>query len=233
MRNFSIIFTLQLLLMIFGVNNVSAQEINDTTKVAEKKVVKEKRKQNLIFIYAVHDEYTAVTNLVEVIKSAYDQAVRNEDRLIVYIPNLNKPLVIQVNTPTDTIDSEIALGEVITELRDKVSHPMRIKFDIKKILELFEENEFLNEDGNLAFREVQFTMYITSKFWKDGYNERVIPALYFSLDVQKLIAANQRFFMQVRYSKNDTNVAEYKDFPYGLKNYNKINNDNEMEPLDY
>lgn len=235
MKNISIL--LVLMLFALSATSVKAQENNDSTAIVEvkkKRPAKEKSKQNFTFIYAVHDGKDATVKLVTKIKDTYERAVRQGDRCIIYVPNQRTPLLVQVNTETtDTIDSDVALDNMIGELNNRLSFNMNNKFDIEKILELFTENEIIGKDGNLAYRSVVFDLYITSKFWERGYNEKMIPALYFALDIDRLYnVALQDITMSVYYNESE-DVVEYVAVPYGIKNYNKINNAQFMIPMEY
>ncbi len=232
MRKISIIFAL--MFFALSTTSVMAQEESDstvTTEVKEKKPAKEKSKQNFTFIYAVHDGKDATSKLITMIKDAYDRAVRQGDRCIIYVPNQRNPLVVQVNAATDTIDSDVALNNLFGELNNRLSFNMNVKFDNKKIIDLFTENEFLDDDGELAYRSVAFNMYITSRFWERGYNEKMIPALYFALDIHRLYYMQYKeIVMSVYYSGTDEDIVE-ADILYGIRNYNNINADDMLDPM--
>ena len=196
---------------------------NSPNSSTDKTEANDKSKQNFTFVYVVHDAKTSVSKISAELRDYYKEA-STKDRCIIYVPNMSSPLIAKLNVPGDTVDSKEALDDIIAELNDKTSHRITLKQDIDTILKIVEENEVVNPDGTLGYRSVSFDFYVTSQFWrKDRYNESLIAALYFALDIKKLKDKKSDIKMKVRYSKNDKDFIFKDSIAFGIMNFDSIN----------
>ena len=223
---------ISILLFIFccallAANATANNSLNSTTDQTE---VKDKSKQNFTFVYVVHDAETSVGKISNELRNYYKEASKG-DRCIMYVPNMSSPLIAKLNIPGDTVDSKEAFDNIIAELNDKTSHNINIKEDIKNILRIVDENGMINPDGTLGYRSVEFDFYVTSLFWSRKYNDSFLAALYFALDIKNLKEKKFKVTMNVYYSANDKKFTYNKNMPYGIMNFNTIND--YLIPLEY
>ncbi len=175
----------------------------------------DKSSKDLQFIYIAHDENTAVGSLLDRLTEAYNDA-RNypETReLILYLANDTDPVIVQVNTE---YDNQGQFGQIVEELQTKISHTINPDVDRETIVNLFNENDMIDEAGNPRYYSVEWTYYVNSTFWSLGNNEDIISGLYFIMDMKPLIdSGNMKVY--VMYGTNDR-LQYDKNLPFGTKN---------------
>ena len=186
-----------------------------------------KSSKDLQFIYIAHDENTAVGSLLDRLTEAYNDA-RNypETReLILYLANDTDPVIVQVNTE---YDNQGQFGQIVEELQTKISHTINPDVDRESIVNLFNENDMIDEAGNPRYYSVEWTYYVNSTFWSLGNNEDIISGLYFIMDMKPLIdSGNMKVY--VMYGTNDR-LQYDKNLPFGTKNLFSVS---PLMPLPY
>jgi hypothetical protein len=172
--------------------------------------------KSMCFVYVAHSENTSVSSLVEYLDSRYERAVQDKEfTLIIYMANMDEPLIVEVNTPSDNRDSYNAL---ISELKGGRSyHPVYPDYDLERLVELFEVNDFVADGSNvLDYRSVDWHFHVTSDFWNKGYNESLIASLCFVMGVEHFESDN--FRLRCYFSRYD-DLKYDMDYPFGQKNY--------------
>ena len=143
------------------------------------------QEKTLRFFYIAHDANTVTQKLIYELRANYEDAINRPDDIaaVFYLPNGDWPLVVRVNTnhsnPKD-------FGNIVRDLQEKRSHDVDITTDLKKIPEIF--NDIENVGGKQAFSNVEWNYYINSTFWELGYNETVIAALGWILEMPKSVS---------------------------------------------
>lgn len=171
--------------------------------------------QRLSFLYIAHDENMSVYDLIERLRSCYDDAINapEEEAAVFYLPNGSHPIVAKVNT-ADSNQEEFFT--IIEELQSKRFHDVEPSVDIETIMKIFNENDIIDEAWEYTYDEVEWIYYINSTFWGLNNNENVIAALYWGLDMDKLI--NDRYLrVQIFHSRQDT-IKYNNESPFGTKN---------------
>ncbi|MBQ3147892.1 MAG: hypothetical protein IJB87_00850 [Alistipes sp.] len=172
--------------------------------------------KDLTFVYISHDENTPTQALISRLKEIYTDAMNYpEDRAaIFYLTNGDNPIVVKMNVKNSNPKDFESLVE---DLQSKRAHDVFPETDCEKILEVFAENDLVDEKGEPLFRSVEWNYYVNSTFWKLNNNEYVIAALYWALEMEKMIESQ---YLQIRILHGEVDpLPVNKDFPFGTKGF--------------
>ena len=136
---------------------------------------------NLHFVYIDHEPSTPVNQLCQRIRTLRDDAIEVEDALIVYLSDGKQSLLSFTNlhdVNDRNRDKNEAFVDIIAALQDANSHDVIAQEDRRNILNLFEEYNFIDEDGQFLFNSVTMDFYVGPEYWSLGNNEKVISHLY-------------------------------------------------------
>ena len=180
-------------------------------------------KMNFHFVYIDHESSTPVNKLCQRIRTLRDDAIEVEDALIIYLSDGRQSLMSFTNLHDvhgKNRDKSEAFTGIIDALQNANSHEVIAREDRKNILKLFEEHNFVDEEGRLRFNSVVMDFYVGPKFWTLGNNEKVISHLYVDLDIESF--SQEELTFNVFKSKEE--VLNYPDgMPFGDNNINGIN----------
>ena len=116
--------------------------------------------KELIFVYIAHDRTTPSACLSERMQTLCDQGERYEGfSYIFYLANEDQPKIVTLNLPSDNRGDFQKL--IIEELNDKIEHSVNIGFDTDSIIDIFYQNDFLDETGKLKYET--FFIYVSLK----------------------------------------------------------------------
>lgn len=139
------------------------------------------QEQSLQFYYVMKDHNIKVNPLVEELRDIYDFArVERTSAAIFYLANWDEPIIIKVNLPDDNQKDMDKLFEALVTKSETTVNPSS---DLAIISRLFDDIPLVKQDGSRAFSRVEFNYYVTPTFWDLSYNEQVIAALYFIMDM--------------------------------------------------
>ena len=178
--------------------------------------------KNYTFVYIYHDNSVYPTDLCNKLREYYNTAVKSGDICILYLANDAAPIIVQVNTREDNRGDFDAL---VDEIQNIPSHECQPKSDIDAILNLISKNEFEGEGHRLLYNNVRMEFFVTPRFFKMKFQERLISSLYCALNIPELSKKSNQsidFFPTIR--KADF-FDEPKDGYFGKKNVNGINKD--------
>lgn len=184
--------------------------------------VQSKKERELTFVYVAHTTDVPLSDLIERLKETYRGGVQFFNEVIFYLSNGEEPLIVKVNTAEENKDDFETI--IIDELWAKRSHDIEPYVDVPKLLNLINDNDFINEDGVLKYSSVTFDFYVSESFWSMNYNESIIAKLYFALEINKLKQKNLELMFNVYCPSDAQSILENKR-PFGPKNLGNINND--------
>ena len=172
-------------------------------------------RKTFCFAYIAHDGLTSVDKLEKYLQARYDRAVSREDYVFVaYLAYEDTPMIVQVNTPGDNREQ---FSSLLDELRNGWEHKVNPEYDIRRIVDLVEELDFVKPGTDeIMYGAVDWHFHVTSDFWKKGYNESVIASLCFVLGVEHFETDN--FRMRCYFSRNDDFVYD-EEAPFGEKDF--------------
>ncbi len=169
--------------------------------------------RTLRFIYIAHDENTISQKLIGELRNYYDDAINYPEDLsaVFYLTNGNYPIVVRVNTNAQNPKD---FDRIVGELQGKRSHDVDIETDLRVIPEIFSDIETVG--GSPAFANVEWSWYINSSFWELGYNESVIAALSWIMEMPELV---RKGYLDLKFYYDDADVLPIdREHPFGLKN---------------
>ena len=168
--------------------------------------------KSLEFYYIAHDRTTPVSDLCQRLESVYETALSYDDfAVIFYLPNYDEPMVVKINLDGDNRDD---FTNLISELRIKTSHEIYADIDYATIIDLINQNDFIDSEGNPTYSSVLFCWYVNPDFWQFQYNEKLIASLYFNLELEKY---QGYVTTQVWHARGD-GIKVNKRYPFGTKN---------------
>lgn len=169
--------------------------------------------QTFEFYYIAHDEQTPVGKVCDfLIERQKEATYYNDLAMVFYLANGDDPLIVRMNLPEDNRKD---FQKIINALQQQISHDISPKADREEIVRLFNEVDFVDDQGNLSFRTFQWISFVTPMFWQMKYNEDVLAALYFILDMGQL---PEGYLTMDVYYDNATPLNYNKRFPFGEKN---------------
>lgn len=177
------------------------------------------KKKPFYFVYITHNRTTPVQRLCEKLIDQYNTIRNTGSPCVFYLANRNSPYIVYMNLSID--NRQEFESKIIGELQNKVSHDINPSFDIEQIVELFNQNEIINEGGTLLYPSVTWNLYVNKGFWNQ-YNESFIASLYWTMELDKL--KEEEFYLNIYQDKNDQ-VDVDKNSLFGTKNLANINDD--------
>lgn len=168
--------------------------------------------RTLRFFYIAHDENTITQKLISELRNNYNDAINSPDDIAVvfYLPNGNYPVTVRVNTnhpnPKD-------FDRIVEELQTKRSHDVDVTTDLKTIAEIFDDIDYVR--GVPAFSNVEWNYYINSTFWELGYNETIIAALGWILEMPEAVSEG---YMSLKFYCDENDILPVDtEQPFGPK----------------
>lgn len=169
------------------------------------------QEQSLQFYYIMKDHHIKVNPLVEEIQDIYDFArVDRNSAAIFYLANWDEPIVVKLNLPGDNRND---MDKIFEALMTKSETTVNPSSDLETISGLFDDLPLVKEDGTKAFSRVEFNYYVTPSFWDLSYNEQIVAALYFVMDMDADWARNY-VFMSILHQEGD-GLSVNEDQPFG------------------
>lgn len=177
------------------------------------------KKTDYHFVYIALDENVPAGDLTDNLKEIFNTAQAKEEPAIFYLANGNEPIIVKVNTnQANAADFESVL---LRDIQESSSHSINGKLDCERILQLIQEDDFVDEEGQLAYRHVFFEFHVGSSFWELSNNERVIATLFFDLNISSYMNNDGHMSFHV-YSPRSEKTNSLS--PFGIMNPDGINN---------
>ena len=178
---------------------------------------------NLHFVYIDHETSTPVNQLCKRIRTLRDDAIEVEDALIIYLSDGRQSLFSFTNLKdrnNENRDSNEAFVNIIAALQDANSHDIIAREDRKNILNLFDEYNFIDEQGHLLFNSVTMDFYVGPDYWNLGNHEKVIAHLFVDFDASSF----DKTKLAINIFKPKGVELKYPDgMPFGDNNIEGIN----------
>lgn len=194
--------------MLAGVLGVQAQDYS---------------KVNLHFVYIDHEPSTPVNQLCQRIRTLRDDAIEVEDALIVYLSDGRQSLLSFTNLQDvygKNRDKNDAFVDIIAALQDANSHDVIAQEDRKNILRLFDEYNFVDENGRFLFNSVTMDFYVGPEYWTLGNHEKVISHLFVDFDAASFPKEKLSFNV---FKPKGLSLNYQEGIPFGDNNIEGIN----------
>ncbi len=137
--------------------------------------------QSVQVVYITKDYSTEVNPLCKELRDMFDFALKDKSQACVfYLANSTSPMIVKVNLPGDNRKDFDGIIDALMTKSETIINPST---DVKSITSLFDDIGLLDQSGTPYYQNVELIYYITPTFWELGYNEQIIAALYFALDL--------------------------------------------------
>lgn len=177
-----------------------------------------KQDRELNFFYIAHDRSTNIQLLSRELQQKYDNLKEYDNAGIFYLANGETPIIIKVNTPNE---NEKDFPIIIGEIQEVIGHDISANYDVNRIINLFEEIPFIDENYHLLYNSVNWNYYVTSLFWSMQYNESIIGALYWIMNMD-VLRTKEDFYINILRSPDDQ-IDFDRSCLIGVKNFSDIN----------
>lgn len=175
--------------------------------------------KSLHFIYIAHSVETLIGHVdQEFVQPEYTNVAENEQRAIIYLANAENPIIIPMGFEKDDYQK---YNEIFRTEMNSNSHEVYPTYDLQRIVELFNEYNFVDKDGNLLYSSVTLDFFVNSQFWDLGGANSLLSPLMFALDVKRY-AENDNFTCRFLASELDSDLQYDEEHPFGLKNLGEL-----------
>lgn len=177
--------------------------------------------QKFRFIYVAPDNNMSQQGLINDLIDHYNHIVSEESPAIFYLSFRPEPVIVRFNTGKDDNPDDFE-GELLYTLRQSMSYNVTPDYDRDAILEIMDKNNFLNEDGQKQYEEIELDFHVGKTFWDSGNNEVIIAPVFFDLNAAKYIADKKMQF-NVMFRCPQSKGSFNRDMPFGTMNPDEIN----------
>lgn len=200
------------LICLFGmasINSYAQSEIDD-------------EKRNLRIVFIDHEPSLPVKDIIAYIRKQRSSALENGNSLIIYMPNNQAPFLslTRVSNPIESNDDSKEAFDAICEALNQPSHTKNPLYDRNFLVKMFKDYGIMDDSGNMLYYAVRMEFYLSSEFWKLGYNEQIIAPVFFAIDGANLLKQNFNFDVYI----NPEDKPQYDEAaPFGKLNLGGIN----------
>ena len=119
------------------------------------------KEKDLTIVYIAHTTDVPLAKLTEKLEEHYRNGVQFSNEVIFYLSNGSEPYIVKVNTKGQNKDDFEA--EIIDELWAKRSHDIDPFSDVENIINIVNDNDFIDENGKVesfSFQTESFSTYV-------------------------------------------------------------------------
>jgi hypothetical protein len=170
----------------------------------------------LQFVYISFDESTDTQKLSKRLSGIYDNAMDYPElySTIFYMPNGTAPTIVKINLPGDNYKD---FAKIISTIQQQPSNIVMGEYDVSNILNIFAQDDIVDENGRPIYRSVDWMYYICPSFWSMRNNELVIAKLFFAMEMSSLISLNHYLAVNIYSDKGSKELGVNGDEPFGNK----------------
>ena len=177
-------FILLMALFITGACPMDAQE-NMTEESASST-------QSFSLVYIAQDESMPIQEIERKLRTAWNRSIQNGPTIFYLSRGREDPIIVKVNMEGED-NREKYDDELIPYIKQGIPHSVDGPHDKQQLMKLLQEYTVLNSDGTPLYKDTYFEFHVGQDFWTAGYNETVIAALFFELNIKKYITDNFHF----------------------------------------
>lgn len=190
------------------------------------------------FVYIDHEPGMPRKALIDKLDEIHKFALDYNNALVVYLANEDEPFVsfTNVKDPEGQRDSEEAYETVCQELQSAPFHGFS-ELDGEMITNiigangvrpLFNSND---EEDPILFRSVKIMFFVGQRFWRLGYNEKVIAEVYVRLNLDRFMKRYPSTVLgyEIWRDKDNPLPGETGPVPFGTHNRSDINNNKKIK----
>ncbi len=177
--------------------------------------------QRFRFIYVAPDNNMSQNGLIEALVDHHNHIMAEESPAIFYLSYKPDPIIVKINTGKGDNPDDFE-SELLYTLRQSMSYNVTPDFDRSNILNLLNENEFIDENGKFIYENLEFDFHVGKVFWDSGNNESVIAAIYFNINAKKYIEEDKIQFNVIFRCPPSKGTLD-RETPFGELNFDDIN----------
>lgn len=127
--------------------------------------------------YIAHDHFNA--EFLDKVDEIYmiNRGSRSR-KTYLYLANADTPEILVCNTA-----EQKEFDTFKYNLNSQLKHNVWPEVDLKKLVELLESDDFIDDNGNPLYSYFTLNFYITSSFWLYNYQETLIARLFWILEL--------------------------------------------------
>ena len=130
------------------------------------------------------------------------------------MPNGQRPIIVKVNMPGDNYKD---FDKIVSAIQQLSSNTVIGDYDVTEIHKLLDENDIIDEKGRAVYRSVDWLYYICPSFWMMKNNEFVIARLFFTMEMDKLLAMKNYFSVTILCNDVNKYLRINPTEPFGSK----------------
>lgn len=143
-------------------------------------------------VYIAQDASMPIQEIEKKLMTAWNRSVQDGPTIFYLSRGRENPIIVKVNTEKEDNRDDYD-NVLIPAIKQDIPYSVDGPHDKQRLLELLRENAIVAPDGTPLYKETYFDFHVGQDFWTAGYNESVIAALFFELDIKKHIADNFHF----------------------------------------
>ena len=194
--NFAALF----ILLLFVTNSGAWAQSTD-----ERNIIHPKSEQTFRFVYIAQgsEKEMPVNSLINNLETAWLWSHWSETSgPVIYflsLGNMGEPIIVKANCEADanSEDERNDFNEMLKKLKGNNQYTIHGKDDKKKILELLNEYDIVDSNGQPLYKETSLEFHVGQDFWNSGNNETVLASLFFDLNISRYINAGKNFHFNV------------------------------------
>ena len=193
------------------------------TPVFGQEDVLENKEQTFRFVYIAPDRTVDIPTITSELKTLKDNTTANGYPAVFYLANGESPVIVEFNIgKNNQEDYERQLKYMI---ENNTSWRVESTFDRKRVENILSGYNVVDSNGNLTYSSTELSFHVGKNFWDNHWNEKLIGAIFFDLNVAKYIGTpafkfNVFFYCPPAYDSNE-NYSREK--PFGELNPDGIN----------
>ncbi len=170
--------------------------------------------------YIAHDHYGDA--ILKKVDDIFNMGSYMPNRVTyLYLANANNPIILKCDS-----NNQKGFEKFKEAIGRQLAYNIWPEEDIKRILELLRDDDFIDDDGKARYSRFSINFYTTPSFWTCNYNETLIARLFWVLE----LSPKSNVHVSIYYpEKNDG----YKFNPERMFGPKRLNGDNEVFMFTY
>lgn len=172
------------------------------------------------FIYVAPDNTMTQQRLLADLENHRNYVVSEGSPAIFYLASSHDPIIVKFNLDED--NSNDFDSQLLGYLKQSMSTNVEAAYDRQRIMELFGQYNFLDDEGFMNYKRVELNFHVGKSFWDFRNNESVISALFFELNAKKYVA-DEKMQFNVFFRCPPSRGSFDREKPFGDINLDDIN----------
>lgn len=169
--------------------------------------------------YIAHDHFNEA--ILDKVDDIYNISAYSDTRkTYLYLANADNPIILKCDQ-----DHQKEFEDFRYTINSQLKHNVWPEVDIRRILELLKEDDFIDENGEPRYSSFILNFYVTPSFFSYNYSETLIARLFWDLELFDKIDCVVNLFLPEL-----DGVKSGKEHVFGPK---KLNGENKVYVYTY